>query len=109
MLHLTTNNNERQILVGVPDDAILFKISGTGWLCYNTTKYGQWNVLSQPSDELLIKNTILGTFDKEKMEIDFEYNPSGVGLVSDYDKYMYLLESVTKESEYNKFVVLKQN
>lgn len=36
--------------VGLPEGAVDVKISGTGWLCYRTTKKGRWYVLSQPSE-----------------------------------------------------------
>ena len=47
-----THNGREFLFVEVPEDAGVFKISGTGWLCY---KYRHtdisWKVLSQPNED----------------------------------------------------------
>ena len=47
-----THNGREFLFVEVPEDAGVFKISGTGWLCYkyrHTDSY--WKVLSQPNED----------------------------------------------------------
>ena len=136
MIQFTTNNNEKHLVIEVPDDAYDFELktigvtmdrSGFLYLAYKPQR------TMRKVGEELEPLEILGTFDKEKDEIDFEIESEwvqpctesgvvGETIVKGYknynvefenyshykDSYLSLLQLVAKDSKENKFVILKQ-
>ena len=131
MKNIITENNENHILVEAPDDAVAFKSSGLGFLCYKTSKnWSQWCVLDYHNDVPYIGFEILGLFNKSGSKIDFEVNEEWVSKTppltkdmfvgyNDYteetlycdtpsESYISLLDVETKHSSHNIFIILKQ-
>lgn len=99
MIHYKTNNNEHHVAIGVPDDAIVKGIEK-----YYAGLMLEFTINDVP-DIVELENIgyaeIIGTYDKEKNLIDF--NSRLVKIVD----YIASLQSLTKDSEFNKFVILK--